>query len=235
MPMLERWHNENTDPLMAQWEALRDRGAPAITPITQESLWQMRQELAAIERERRAAVEPPDEQRVAARREFRDSCHRHRHAVTSINDALSKLERYRRNEIYLLLFDMAAVLKPPTPTQQLLDARFGGRQESADLYHLRLPQLETTAAYRAATAWMSDRAFELENQRSAIAVVTVFPGEETNARTDRMVTALIKRINELERLAVRNAELLGRKVELMDDKLERLWKYSRYKRKEKSK
>ena len=65
------------------------------------------------------------------------------------------------------MFDMTAVLKPPMPTQELLDAHFGGRQESADIYYLRLPHLETVERYRVGIAWMSDRCFEIENQRSA--------------------------------------------------------------------
>jgi hypothetical protein len=92
MSMLERWHNENTDP--AQWEALRDRGAPAITPVTQESLWQMRQELAAIER---AKPQPPrDEMLIAARREFSDSAHRYRAAYVSITEDQQKLTTLSR-------------------------------------------------------------------------------------------------------------------------------------------
>jgi hypothetical protein len=230
MPMLEAWHNENDAPLMRQWEELRDRGAPEILPVTQQSLWQMRQELAAIER---AKPQPPrDEILIAARAEFRDVVHRYRAVHTDIVESQQKLRRFADNPVYQLLFDMAAVLKPPIPTQELLDAHFGGRQESADIYYLRLPHLETVERYRAGTAWMSDRCFEIENQRSAIAAAACFAGEEINSRADRMVAALLKRISELERLAVRNAELLGRKVELMDDKLERLWKYSRYKRKE---
>jgi hypothetical protein len=224
--MLERWHNENTDPLMAQWEALRDRGAPPITPVCQESLWQMRQELAAIER---AKPQPPrDEVLIAARAEFRDVVHRYRAAHTDIIESQQKLRRLADNVIYRLLFDMAAVLKPPIPTQQLLDAQFGGRQESADLYYLRLPHLETVERYRAATAWMSDRCFEIENQRSTIAAVAVFPGEETNARTDRMVAALVRRINELERLAVRNAQLLNIKIDRVADQADRIAKTARY-------
>jgi hypothetical protein len=224
--MLEAWHNENTDPLMAQWESLRDRGAPAITPVTQESLWRMRQELAAIER---AKPQPPrDEVLIAARGEFRDVVHRYRAAHTDIVESQQKLRRFADNPVYQLLFDMPAVLRPPTPTQDLLDAHFGGRQESADLYYLRLPHLETTAAYRAGTAWMSDRAFELENQRSAIAAAACFPGEEINARTDRMVTALLKRINELERLAVRNAELLNSKIDRIASQVDRIAATARY-------
>jgi hypothetical protein len=231
--MLERWHNESSDPLMAQWEALRDRGAPAITPVTQEALWQMRQELAAIER---AKPQPPrDERLIAARAEFRDVVHRYRHACTDIVESQQKLQRYADNPVYQLLFDMAAVLKPPTPAQELLDAHFGGRQESADLYHLRLPHLETVERYRAGTAWMSDRAFELENQRSAIAAVAVFPGEETNARADRMVAALIKRINELEHLAVRNAKLLNIKIDRIASAVDRIAASARYIRKKRSK
>jgi hypothetical protein len=76
MPMLEAWHNENTDPLMRQWEALRDRGAPAITPVTQETLWEMRKQLAEIERKKAAAM-PRDEVLFASRCAFRDVAHRY--------------------------------------------------------------------------------------------------------------------------------------------------------------
>src|SRR6516164_7463879 len=124
MPVLERWHNENSDPLMVQWEALRDRGAPPITPVTQESLWRMRQELAAIER---AKPQPPrDEILIAARAEFRDVVHRYRAIHANIAESQQKLGRYVDNPVYQLLFDMAAVLKPPIPTQQLLDEKYGG-------------------------------------------------------------------------------------------------------------
>jgi hypothetical protein len=233
MPMLERWHNEDPSPLMQQWEALRDRGAPPITPVCQESLWQMRQELAEIERNK---PQPPrNEVLIAARAEFRDVVHRYRAAHTDIVESQQKLRRYADNPIYQLLFDMAAVLKPPTPTQELLDAHFGGRQESADIYYLRLPHLETVDRYRVGTAWMSDRAFELENQRSAIAAAACFPGEEVNARTDRMVAALLKRINELERLAVRNAQLLSLKIDRIASQVDRVAATARYVRRNKRK
>jgi hypothetical protein len=119
--MLEAWHNENDAPLMRQWEELRDRGAPAITPITQETLWRMRQELAAIER---AKPQPPrDEMLLAAKAEFRDSCHRHRAAVTAIVESQQRLQRYQSDPIYTLLFNMREILQPPTPTQAVLDNR----------------------------------------------------------------------------------------------------------------
>jgi hypothetical protein len=231
MPMLEAWHNENTAPLMQQWEALRAKGAPAITPITQEALWQMRQELAAIER---AKPQPPrDEILIAARAEFRDVVHRYRAAHTDITETQQKLQRFADDAIYKMLFNMPAVLKPPVPTQQLLDTQYGGVQESADLYHLRLPVLPTTQAYRQATAWMGDCCFEIENQRSAIAAVAIFPGEETNTRTNKMISALIKRINELEHLAVRNAELLNLKIDRIASQVERVASHARYVRKNK--
>jgi hypothetical protein len=218
---------------MAQWEALRDRGAPAITPVTQESLWQMRQELAAIER---AKPPPPrDERLIAARGEFRDVVHRYRAVHTDITESQQKLGRYVDNPVYQLLFDMAAVLKPPIPPQELLDAQFGGARESADLYHLRLPQLETVAAYRQATAWMSDRCFEIENQRSAITAVSSFPSMEIGARVDKMIAALVKRINELERLAVRNAQLVNIKVDRVAGQIDRVAATARYIRKHKRK
>jgi hypothetical protein len=231
MPILEAWHNENSAPLMEQWESLRDRGAPAITPVTQEALWQMRQELAEIER--RKPPPPRDERLIAARAECRDTVHRYRAVHTDIVDNQQKLKRYADNAVYGLIFDMAAVLKPPIPAQELLDAHFGGARESADLYYLRLPHLETVERYRAGTAWMSDRAFELENQRSAIATAACFAGEEINARTDRMVTALLKRIGELERLAVRNAELLNIKIDRIASQVERVAATARYVRKNK--
>jgi hypothetical protein len=217
---------------MVQWEALRDRGAPPITPVTQESLWQMRQELAAIER---AKPQPPrDERLIAARGEFRDVVHRYRAAHTDIIENQQKLRRFADNPVYHLLFDMAAVLKPPIPTQEILDAQYGGRQESEDLYRIRLPHLASVEHYRQATAWMSDRAFELENQRTAITAVAVFPGEEIYARTDRMVAALVKRINELERLAVRNAQLLNIKVDRVAGQVDRISSHARYIRKNRS-
>jgi hypothetical protein len=231
MPMLEAWHNENDAPLMRQWEELRAKGAPGITPITQEALWRMRQELAAIER---AKPQPPrDEILIAARAEFRDVVHRYRAIHANIAESQQKLGRYVDNPVYQLLFDMAAVLKPPIPTQQLLDEKYGGRQESADLYHLRTPVLPTTQAYRAATAWMSDRCFEIETQRSAIAAAACFAGEEIGSRADRMVAALIKRINELERLAVRNAELLNLKIDRVASQVDRIAASARYIRKSK--
>jgi hypothetical protein len=233
MSMLEAWHNENTDPLMVQWEQLRARGAPAITPVTQEALWQMRKDLAEIERNK---PQPPrDEVRIAARREFRDVVHRYRHVCTDIAESQQRLRRFADNPVYWLLFDMAAVLKPPMPPQELLDAQFGGARESADLYHLRLPQLQTTAAYRAGTAWMGDRCFEIENQRTALAAVASFPAEEINSRADRMIAALIKRINELERLAVRNAELLNIKIDRVASQVDRFAKTARLIRRHKRK
>jgi hypothetical protein len=131
------------------------------------------------------------------------------------------------------MFDMTAVLKPPMPTQELLDAHFGGRQESADIYYLRLPHLETVERYRVGIAWMSDRCFEIENQRSAIAAAACFSGEEVNSRIDRMVAALLKRINVLERLAVRNAELLNIKIDRIAGQVDRVAATARYIRKNK--
>jgi hypothetical protein len=231
MSMLERWHNENTDPLMRQWEALRDRGAPAITPVTQESLWRMRQELAAIER---AKPQPPrDEMLLAARSEFRNACHRYRRAHTAIVEAQEKLRRRANDPVYGLLFDMTAALRAPVGPQDMLDNTFGGCRECSDLYLLRLPEFASVSDYRSAMNTVSDRARDLEAQQAAITTITAFPGEETNARTDRMVTALVKRINELERLAVRNAQLLNIKVDRVAGQVDRIAASARYIRKNK--
>jgi hypothetical protein len=175
--MLEAWHNENTDPLMRQWEQLRDRGAPPITPVTQESLWQMRQELAAIERNK---PQPPrDEMLLAAKAEFRDSCHRHRAAVTAIVESQQRLQRYRSDPIYTLLFNMCEILQAPTATQTVLDNTFGGCRECSDLYLLRLPEFTSVSDYRSAKNTVSDLARGLEAQQAAITVVTAFPARRS--------------------------------------------------------
>jgi hypothetical protein len=82
---------------------------------------------------------------------------------------------------------------------------------------------------------MSDRAFEIETQRTAITTITAFPGEETKARGDRMIVALIKRINELERLAVRNSQLLSLKLDRVASQVDRVAATARYVRKNKRK
>jgi hypothetical protein len=211
---------------------LRALGGAPTYPITEEALYKDRAALARL----KAAVQPPrDEMLLAAKSEFRAACHRHRHAVTAINDALSKLERYRRNEIYLLLFNMDEVLRPPVSTQETLDRVFGGCRECTDLYLLRLPEFATVADYRSAMNTMSDLARDLEAQQATMTTITAFPGEETKARTDRMVTALVKRINELERLAVRNAQLLNLKIDRIESRIERVASHAKYIRKHRRK
>jgi hypothetical protein len=194
----------------------------------------MQASIRQIERERMAAT-VPDERLVAARAEFRDACHRYRHAHTAIVEAQEKLRRRANDPIYTLLFDMAAALRAPVGPQDMLDNTFGGCRECSDLYLLRLPEFASVSDYRSAMNLVSDRARDLEAQHDAITTVTAFPGEEINARTDRMVTALVMRIGELERLAVRNAQLLNIKIDRIASQVDRVAATARYVRKNKAK
>jgi hypothetical protein len=132
--------------------------------------------------------------------------------------------------------DLPTMLQPPIPTQQLLDAHFGGIQESADLYHLRLPRLETTAAYRTATAWMSDRAFEVENQRSGLAEVTRFPNDDAGERLRKITLSLLQRIGQLERKSSQTNNVLNERlnqIEAQTTRVAQLAKYVRANRRKK--
>jgi hypothetical protein len=231
MPMLEAWHNENSAPLMAQWEALRDRGAPPITPVTQETLWQMRQELAEIER--RKPPPPRDEMLIAARREFSATVDRYRAAHTDIVERQLKLQRFADDPIYTLVFaDLAEALRPPVSPQDLLDAHFNnGRSTSEDLYRIRQPTFGSVSDYRAATNFVSDRARDLEAQQADVIEITRFPNDDVGERLRKITLGLLQR----DRMQVQAISALTERVNTMNDTLERLWKYSRYKRKEKPK
>jgi hypothetical protein len=186
-----RSFEERHDEVAAQIRAL---GGQPTYPRTEQSLYDDRAILAEL---RAKAAPARDEMLVAARTEFREQCHRYRAAHTAIIDAQKKLQRRTDDPIYRLLFDVDAALKPPTPTQTLLDVRFGGRQEAADLYYLRLPTLPDVQSYRAATAWVADKAFTLEAQQSIIAAISRWPNDAIDDRLNRIGAALLARIERL--------------------------------------
>jgi hypothetical protein len=190
--MLERWHNEDPSPVMQQWEALRARGAPAITPITQEALWQMRQELAAIER---AKPQPPrDENLIAAKKELSGAVGRYRAAHTYIIEAQQKLQRLATDLIYTLIFRMGEILQAPISPQDWLDGHFAtGRATVEDLNRIRQPTFVSTADYRAATNLVSDAARELEDRQAAIIEVCRFSSDDASEKLRRITLGLLQR------------------------------------------
>jgi hypothetical protein len=236
-PVARAWIRQDGDPrpLQARWEdasaQLAKLGGSPVVPASEIGIQEMQASIRRIEGERRAAAEPFDERRRAARAAFRDACWNFRHVHTATAECQQRLRRYANDPIYRLLFDMPEVLREPTPPQSLLDAQYGGQQESADLYHLRIPRLDTVEAYRQATAWVNDRTFELQRQHDAVIAVSQFGSEEIGSRTDRLVTALLRHIERIERRQTTSIAALSQRLDEIAGQIERVSASARYVRK----
>jgi hypothetical protein len=201
------WVRQDNDPrpLQARWaetsEQLVKLGGSPVVPASEISIQEMQSTIRDIERKRMAAA-VPDDRLVAAKAEFRDACHRYRHAHTAIVETQEKLRRRANDPVYGLLFDMTAALRAPVGPQDMLDNTFGGCRECSDLYYLRFPEFASVSNYRSAMNTVSDLARDLEGQHDVISTVSSFPSMEIGARVDKMIAALVRRISELERLAV---------------------------------
>jgi hypothetical protein len=104
------------------------------------------------------------------------------------------LQHYCDDSFYALLFDIPAVLEPPIAPQDLVDAKYGGARESADLYYLRIPIFNDVATYRAAINWIGDCTYALRTKLEQVAVVCRFPSQQADATLRQVVKALIARI-----------------------------------------
>jgi hypothetical protein len=93
--------------------------------------------------------------------------------------------------------------------------------------------------YRRATAWINDKTFALRGLQTDMARVTCFRSEQIDSRMHRIATALAKRIEDLERAANRNATLLQRlqtlsadalskRLDQIEEQIERVSKTARY-------
>jgi hypothetical protein len=181
----------------------------------------MRATIAELTR-RRHTPAPEDENLRAARTEFYNAVHRYHLERNRVVESQKTVKRYVGHPVYELAFDMAKILEEPPSTQDLLDAKYGGRCTGSDIYYLRKPEFSDVPSYRAAIAWISDEAFTLERKSARVAEVARFGSADPTAQLNLVVAALLKRIDRIDRRVTAMAHALDERFEEIDGRLDRM-------------
>jgi hypothetical protein len=214
------WLNHDSRPLSDQWHELQRRGAVGLVPITQENLFRMRQEVSEIE----ARQAPRDEALIAAKKEFTAVVHTYRRIWNEITEAQKQLGRHRMDPVYTLIFDMQAALQPVTPPQDVLDAEYGRRKGSEDLYRLFVPEFASVQEYSRALSRMNDLVFALTAKQAAVAAVSRWHATEPDSRIHQIAAALIKRVDTIERATVRHLNAFSERLDNIEQQITRVSK-----------